>query len=136
MENIINLTRKLGAEIQGSEEYKNFVAAKTANDNSKELQDMIGEFNVTRMNMDELLQAEEKDEAKVQELNEKLRGLYAKIMQSKEMTDYNIAKTALDEVVKQVYGLLELILNGEDPETAKFEEHNCSGSCSTCGGCH
>ncbi len=136
MEKIIKLTRELGAAIQADERFKNFTAAKKANDESAELQKLIGDFNLTRMNLDEAMQAEKKDEEKIKADNEKLRTLYGEIMRSKEMTDYNTAKTELDDVVKQVYGLLELILNGEDPETATYEEHSCSGSCSTCGGCH
>lgn len=136
MENIIKLTRELGAAIQESDAFKNYTAAKKANDDSVELQKMIGEFNLIRMRMDEALSAENKDEEALKADNEKMRGLYAKIMQSKEMTDYNEAKTVLDDVVKQVYGLLELILNGEDPQTAHYEEHNCGGNCGSCGGCH
>ncbi len=136
MENIIKLTRELGAAIQESDAFKNYTAAKKANDDSAELQKMIGEFNLIRMRMDEALSAENKDEEALKADNEKMRSLYAKIMQSKEMTDYNEAKTVLDDVVKQVYGLLELILNGEDPQTAHYEEHNCGGNCSGCSGCH
>ncbi len=136
MENIIKLTRELGAAIQDSDAFKNYTAAKKANDESDELQKMIGEFNLIRMRMDEALSAENKDEEALKADNEKMRSLYAKIMQSKEMTDYNEAKTVLDDVVKQVYGLLELILNGEDPQTAHYEEHNCGGNCGSCGGCH
>ncbi len=136
MENIIKLTRELGAAIQESDAFKNYTAAKKANDDSAELQKMIGEFNLIRMRMDEALSAENKDEEALKADNEKMRSLYAKIMQSKEMTDYNEAKTVLDDVVKQVYGLLELILNGEDPQTAHYEEHNCGGNCGSCGGCH
>ncbi len=136
MENIIKLTRELGAAIQDSDAFKNYAAAKKANDESDELQKMIGEFNLIRMRMDEALSAENKDEEVLKADNEKMRSLYAKIMQSKEMTDYNEAKTVLDDVVKQVYGLLELILNGEDPQTAHYEEHNCGGNCGSCGGCH
>ncbi len=136
MENIIKLTRELGAAIQESDAFKNYTAAKKANDDSAELQKMIGEFNLIRMRMDEALSAENKDEEALKADNEKMRGLYAKIMQSKEMTDYNETKTVLDDVVKQVYGLLELILNGEDPQTAHYEEHNCGGNCGSCGGCH
>ncbi len=136
MENIIKLTRELGAAIQESDAFKNYTSAKKANDDSAELQKMIGEFNLIRMRMDEALSAENKDEEALKADNEKMRGLYAKIMQSKEMTDYNEAKTVLDDVVKQVYGLLELILNGEDPQTAHYEEHNCGGNCGSCGGCH
>lgn len=136
MENIIKLTRELGAAIQESDAFKNYTAAKKANDDSAELQKMIGEFNLIRMRMDEALSAENKDEEALKADNEKMRSLYAEIMKSKEMTDYNEAKTVLDDVVKQVYGLLELILNGEDPQTAHYEEHNCGGNCGSCGGCH
>ena len=62
---IIEMTRKLGVEIQQQEVFKNYIKAKAANDNDVELQEMIGQFNVIRMQLDQALSADEKDGDKV-----------------------------------------------------------------------
>ena len=131
---IIGLTRQLGAAIQSDERYKNYIQAKAANDNDSELQNNIGEFNLIRMSLDKELSSENKSDETVRELNEKLRAVYSQIMSSKSMIDYNAAKTELDNLLNEINAIITMSANGEDPETC--EPSHCTGSCSTCGGCH
>ncbi|MEG1027908.1 MAG: YlbF family regulator, partial [Oscillospiraceae bacterium] len=62
---LILKARELGQLIQQSEEYKRLEASKTANDNDKELQDLIGKFNLTRTSLSMAMQEESKDEEKI-----------------------------------------------------------------------
>ena len=62
---IIEATRILGAEIQKDERFIRFAKARLANDNDKELQDAIGEFNTIRMNLDQEMNKETQDEEKI-----------------------------------------------------------------------
>ena len=48
---ILDITRQLCKAIQENDIYKEFALAKKTNDEDKELQDLIGEFNIIRMNM-------------------------------------------------------------------------------------
>ena len=73
---VIEITRKLGAAIQQDERYINYAKAKLANDNDENLQKNIGEFNLIRMQLDNELSAEERNEDKIKELNEQLRMTY------------------------------------------------------------
>ncbi len=139
---IIEMTRKLGVEIQNSDEYKKFAAAKLANDEDKQLQEDIGNFNLIRMQIDQCLTDENNKEedkealrTKINDLNVKLKDLYSKIMASESMVNYNVAKTELDTLVNQINAIITLTVNGEDPMTCQISE-GCSGSCSTCSGCH
>ncbi|MBQ4154989.1 MAG: YlbF family regulator [Clostridia bacterium] len=139
---IIEMTRKLGVEIQNSDEYKKFAAAKLANDEDKQLQENIGNFNLIRMQIDQCLTDENNKEedkealrSKINDLNVKLKDLYSKIMASESMVNYNVAKTELDTLVNQINAIITLTVNGEDPMTCQISE-GCSGSCSTCSGCH
>ena len=132
---IIEMTRKLGVEIQQQEVFKNYIKAKAANDNDVELQDMIGQFNVIRMQLDQLLSADEKDGDKVKELNSQLKDTYTAIMGRESMMNYNIAKGELDVLVNQINAIIEHTLDGDDPMTCDIAS-NCTGSCSTCSGCH
>ena len=78
---------------------------------------------------------DERDEKKLQELNEELRELYSTIMKNENMIAYNIAKQEMDSVLKRVTAIIMQSAEGEDPETTDYEE-SCTGSCSSCGGCH
>ena len=132
---IIEATRKLGVEIQKDERFIRFIKAKLANDNDETLQSGIGEFNTVRMNLDREMNAETQDEAKIKELNEKLREIYTAVMSSKTMLEYNTAKAEVDAMLNDINSIIMQCVEGEDPMTA--EPHTaCTGSCSTCGGCH
>ncbi len=131
---VIEQVRNLGKAIQQDERFIRYAKAKLANDNDKELQAAIGEFNITRMELDREMASEQKDEEKVKQLNEKLRDIYSKIMSSSAMVEYNTAKAAVDMMVGEINTVISKTLDGEDPETC--ETVSCTGSCSTCGGCH
>ena len=132
---IIEATRNLGVEIQKDERFIRYIKAKLANDNDETLQNQIGEFNTIRMNLDREMNAETQDEDKIKELNEKLREIYTAVMSSKTMLEYNTAKADLDAMLNDINSIIMQCVDGEDPMTA--EPHTaCSGSCSTCGGCH
>lgn len=132
---IIEATRNLGVEIQKDERFIRFIKAKLANDNDETLQNQIGEFNTVRMNLDREMNAETQDENKIKELNEKLREIYTAVMSSKTMLDYNTAKAEVDSMLNDINSIIMQCVEGEDPMTA--EPHTaCTGSCSTCGGCH
>lgn len=131
---VIEQVRNLGKAIQQDERFIRFAKARLANDEDKELQAAIGNFNIIRMELDKLMQADERDDVKVQELNEKLRKVYGDIMSSEVMVEYNTAKAELDIMVNEINTIISKTLEGEDPETC--EATACTGSCSTCGGCH
>ena len=51
------------------------------------------------------------------------------------MAAYNEAKNGMDMLMNQINAILVMSVNGEDPETCD-PAPSCTGSCSTCGGCH
>ena len=132
---ILEATRALGKEMQKDERFIAFAKAKLANDTDEQLQKDIGEFNIVRMNLERETSAEEVNEEKVKELNEKLRAIYTKIMSSKTMLDYNTAKAGLDAMLNDINSVIMQCAMGADPETCE-PEHACSGNCDSCGGCH
>lgn len=131
---IIELTRKLGAAIQEEEAYKNFVAIREKNDKNEELRKQIGEFNLLKMQLDTELEKEEKNDEKIREANEKVLELYNVIMSGEAMQEYNKAYSEYKALTDKIMNILLMCQNGEDPETC--EPTNCTGSCSTCSGCH
>ena len=131
----ITKARELGKEIQADERYVNYMAAKAASDEDEALQEMINEFNLKRADLNNEITKTERDEERMATLDGEIRELYAKIMTNEHMAGYAAAKEALDALVNQISTLIMMTVNGEDPETLDVN-HSCTGSCSTCGGCH
>ncbi len=133
---IMDAVRALGVAIQEDARYKALVEARRANDADKELQEIIGEFNVASMSIDnELAKGDEKDEEKIKEYNATLRRIYGRIMCNENMIEFNKAKAEFESLMRKVNGIIELSIDGENPLTCEPEE-GCTGSCATCGGCH
>ena len=133
--NLIKQAREMGKMIQASEEYKRLQAAKEKNDNDAELQDLIGQFNLKRMELNNQLAKSDKDDEKLEKLNHEMRDLYQEVMTNQNMAEYEQAKNEMDMLMNQVNTILVMCVNGEDPDTCD-PAPSCTGSCSTCGGCH
>lgn len=133
---IISLAREIGKEIQKDERYLNMQIAQQNADSDQELQNLIGEFNLKRMAINNEAHKEIQDQEKMQALNQELRSAYAQIMQNPNMIAYNKAKDELDTLLKRVNAIITQSAQGEDPETTDYEESSCGGNCASCGGCH
>lgn len=132
---MIEKARELGKAIQEDERYIKMQSAKEACDNDTALQEAIGAFNLKRLAINNETQKEDKDEAKIKELNEEFGKIYADILRNENMTAYNEAKQVLDALVQRVTGIVTLCADGVDPETADYDPTACGGDCSGCSGC-
>ncbi len=133
---IIELTRELGKALQSDQRYLNMRLAQQQSDEDEALQQLIGEFNLKRMAINNEAQKEDRSEETLQRLNQELRQVYAQIMQNEHMGKYNDAKTEFDALLQRVTGIIGLCADGEDPETCDYNAASCGGDCSSCGGCH
>ena len=131
----IELFKKAAAAMQTDERYLALDAARRANDENKGLQDMIGEFNLKRMNLSNASNGENVDQEKISRLNIELRDCYDDIMENANMVAYNEAKDEFDAVMQRITAILQASAQGEDPDTADVQP-SCSGNCDSCGGCH
>lgn len=132
---IIEKARELGKLIQQEESYIALQKAQADADADMELQNLIGDFNMKRMSINNEASKKEKDSEKLALLNSQMREDYSKIMSNKNMIAYNEAKDAFDMVANRVLAIVQQSAEGADPETADYSTSSCSGSCSTCGGC-
>lgn len=135
---IMKMTRDLGAAIQQDERYLKFTQAREANENDKELMDLIGEIQLIQMNFQQEAGKEDADEDKLKAYNENFEKLYAQFMSNEKMKAYEEARADIDALMNDVMQLLGLCVNGEDPYTCEIpkEHHDCGGECSSCSGCH
>lgn len=135
---VIQAARELGRAIQNDERYKGYVEAKNENDKDEALQQLIGEFNLKRENLQlEMNKSQDDmDNEKVQRLNTELQECYERVMGNAHMANFAILKNALDNLLQEVQGIISLCCEGEDPDTCQVRTSSCTSDCSTCGGCH
>ena len=134
----IKAARELGKAIQADERYVRYNEAMKANDADMELQELIGEFNLARQNvaLEMSKSKEEQNKEKLDTQNKEMQRLYTLVMQNEHMADFTMAKADMDKLLHEINGILALCCDGEDPDTCEVQAGGCSGSCSTCGGCH
>lgn len=132
---IIEKARELGKLIQQEESYIALQKSQADADADMELQNLIGDFNMKRMSINNEASKKDKDSDKLALLNSQMREDYSKIMSNKNMIAYNEAKDAFDMIANRVLAIVQQSAEGADPETADYSTSSCSGSCSTCGGC-
>ena len=128
MNNITETADKLGEMIKATPEYADYAAAKTAHDADMGLQALIGEFNLKRMSIGQLAQAEDRDQAKIEQLQSEIKGIYDAIMGNDNMKKMIEAKEKFDVIVNGVYGVLNFHITGKTSD-------GCGGSCDSCAGC-
>lgn len=134
--NALLMARELGKAIQKEDFYQQLQTAKANNDLDAELQNLIGEFNVKRMAMGEENAKPEKNSEAIAKLDSEIKNLYRDIMENEHMKAFNIAKKEMDSMMQQINTILMLSVNGEDPDEIDLTDPGCSGSCSSCSGCH
>ena len=129
LEIITEMADELGEAMETTKEFIDYQSVKEQYDSDETLQKLIGEFNLKKMSvMSEMQKEDAKDETKLAEYQQQMRDAYAEILKNEVYTDYNEKKTALENMVNRVYTIINAHITGD--------AGGCSGSCSTCGGCH
>ena len=132
----IDLFKRAAMALQTDPRYLALDQARKANDKDEELQNLIGEFNLARMDLNNEISKNERSDERIAELNTKVNDLYGKIMADEGMTAYNEAKRDCENLVNYIDAIINTAMNGGDPMTVHELGNSWPGSCSTCGGCH
>lgn len=132
---MIEKAREFGKAIAQDERVIRYNLARQKSDEDLELQEMIGQFNLKRIELNAQLGKAEKDDEKIASLDKGIKALYEQIMQNDCMKAYNAAKQEVDAAMRFVNQILAAAVNGEDPDTVT-EDTSCGGDCASCGGCH
>ena len=127
LDTIIEMARSLGRALQNDDRFVRTQLAQNAADEDKELQDLIGEFNLKRIALNQETTREEKDG--------EIREVYARLMANEHMQAYQAAKQELDQLVSNVATIVTLSAQGQNPDDIQ-ESAGCGGDCSGCAGCH
>ena len=129
--------KKLCVQLQKEDVAIYFEQAKKMNDMDQELQDLIGKFNLAKFNLNiEMNKMEDRDEALINKYDAELRDLYEQIMANDSMVAYSDAKADVDRLVQYTQAILTAVFDGGNPMLVQLPEAGCTGSCSSCSGCH
>lgn len=128
IKDIIEKSKELGELLKDSEQVKAFNAARLAYDENKEIQELLGQFNIHKMSIAALSKQDNPDENRIAQHEEKLNEIYGKIMESELMTAYQQKSQAVEQLLAEINNILNFYVSGETPQ-------GCTGSCATCGGC-
>ena len=134
----ITMFKEAAAQLQKEIEYVALDSARKMNDEDEALQELIGDFNLARIDLNSELSksSEEKNQDRVASLNTKVTELYNAIMENESMKAYNEAKQEMESVINWVNAIINTAVNGGDPMTVEEPQAGCSGSCASCSGCH
>ena len=116
----IDLFKRAPADaLQTDPRYVILDQARKANDKDEELQNLIGEFNLARMDLNNEISKSERSDERIAELNTKVNDLYGKIMADEGMTAYNEAKRDCENLVNYIDAIINTAMNGGDPMTVQ-----------------
>ena len=134
---ILEMARELGKKIQEDENYIRLITTQKEVEDDDALQESIADFNMKRYDLTKEVTKEDRDDAKVDELDKLVRSMYDEITNNPKMVAYNEAQADFDDVFEYVIHLLQMSASGEEAYTVTKPENGggCSGDCGSCGGC-
>lgn len=128
---IIEKAQELGTMIAQSEEKLRADAAGDAMNNDAEATELLRKYNENRKAATEKLRGKNPSKEELAEFKSYVQAEFDKIAENKLISEYIEASKAFDSLVQQVNAVLSYFITGQENEGG-----GCSGSCSTCGGCH
>ena len=126
---ILDMARQLGEAIRDSEIMARVKKAEEAQQSDAEAQKLIGEYNLTRMQLAQRAQKEDITKEEMEQIQQELSAEFEKLTKNPVIAEFLESRAALDAIVNQVNSILTHFITGEDP-------NGCTHNCSTCGGCH
>lgn len=129
---IIEKAQELGKLIAESEIKKEAVRATDDMNNDETAVLLLATYNQTRKEQLEKLKGKEPSKEEIEAFKKLMDEEFKKIMQNDKIASYVAANKALDSLMEQVNAVMAYFITGEE----QHKSGGCSGSCSTCGGCH
>ena len=126
---IFELAAELGKALKNDERLVKLEAAKKAYENEPELQKCLVEYEVQQKAMQHEITKPERDTMFIDVIQKRIDELYKKIMEHPVFVQLNEAQAEVNELMNAVNSTITFHITGEKPSA-------CTGSCSSCSGCH
>lgn len=127
---ILEMAKELGKAIADSDLMAAVKKAEDVQNNDEKAQQLIGEYNLKRMQLAQRVQKEDVTQEELEVVQKELSDEFDKLMQYSVISDFITARKELDAVLEQVNNVISFYVTGKTPDGG------CSGSCSSCSGCH
>ncbi len=128
---IIEKAQELGTLIAESEEKAKATAAADKMNNDEEAVMLLQKYNENRKAALEKMRGKNPSKEELEEFKTYIQSEFEKIAKNSLISEYIEANKNFDTLVQQVNAVLSYFITGQENESG-----SCSGSCSTCGGCH
>ena len=126
---IFELAAELGKALREDAKLVRLDAAKKAYETDKELQKCMVEYEVQQKALQHEITKEERDTMFIDVIQKRIDELYKMIMEHPVFAELNEAQAEVNELMNAVNSTITFNITGEKPSS-------CSGSCSSCSGCH
>lgn len=126
---ILEMAKELGKAIADSDLMAAVKKAEDVQNNDEKAQQLIGEYNLKRMQLAQRVQKEDVTQEELEAVQKELSDEFDKLMQYSVISDFITARKELDAVLEQVNNVISFYVTGKTPDGG------CSGSCSSCSGC-
>lgn len=128
MSKITELATALGQAIKADPVMKKMDEMNEKYNADKSLCALVDEYNAISQTLTELYTSENRDEAAIKSVEERMTELYNEITENPLMIEYQEAQNAVNELMNEVNGEITYQITGERP---------CNSDCSHCGHhCH
>lgn len=135
--NLIEMAKALGKVLQTDDRYLAFRKAADDNDHDSTLQDMIGKFNLLRLDRENENNKEQPDGERIAALQKQAQEIYGEIMQNQNMVAYQAARAEFEQLLDGINRVIAMSAAGQDPDSYDPNaQSTCGGNCSACSGCH
>ncbi len=137
MADLMEMAKALGRALQQDARYLAFRSAAETNDKDEALQNLIGEFNLKRLDLGNEQDKPNPDADRVAALDVQVKSLYGEIMANPSMAAYQGARAAFEQLLDGINRVIAMSAAGQDPDSYDPEAAaSCSGNCAGCAGCH
>ena len=126
---IFELAAELGKALKEDARMKRLEDAKKAYEADPDLQRMMVEYEVQQKALQGEITREERDTLFIETIQKRIDTLYNDIMNHPVFSELNEAQAEVNELMNAVNSTITFHITGEKPSA-------CTGSCSSCSGCH
>ena len=131
MKNVMDRAQALAEAIVESEVYQNMHKAEQAMMQNEEANKVVADFMEKRQAVEALLASNELDHDALSAASVEMEAAEKALNANEDIAALQNARRDFTNMMDNVNRILRLVITGEPDEP-----HTCSGSCSSCSGCH
>lgn len=126
---ILEKARELGMMIAESDEFKKLKETEQAQLADPDAQQMMADYNAKREEFAQIASRDDLTKEDWEKLNMDAQAEFIKLCQNENIKNYLDANQLFQDLISKVNSIIAHFVRGDD-------DSGCSGSCSSCSGCH